>query len=133
MQDAALGTPHGEAPEVQTGQYPRDVAAQREYALLGKLPQLFRAGGLPLGRVLGQGQLDEVRLDATFDQHPVDGHQSVAIIAEVHRSVDARKSWTQRRLIDDNRGGSFRIRFLHTKTLWREPEAWNDFRRSMPL
>ena len=62
--------------------------------------------------MLGRSTLHEARLDSALVEHPVDLHQAVAVVAEVHGTANARQHRTQGRLINEDRregGGGFLV------------------------
>src|SRR5690606_21014663 len=114
LQQAALGHAHRELAQGQAGEPAGDIAAQRQDAVAGETRPLLRRRLGPRRGVLRQGELDELLFHATAHQQSVDGYELIAELAELHRSVDARKSWTQTGLIDDGRDGASRRGFVHT-------------------
>lgn len=83
--------------------------------------------------MLGGGRLHEGRLDATLIQQPVDRDALIAEFPEFHRTINTRKGGPPGGLISKDQGGSGRRVFVHTKIIRPGFEAWNGFRRLMPL
>ena len=133
LQQTALRAAHRELAETQAGDRPGDIAAQRQSRGPRKALEGFGVGSRQLSGVRGPRRREEGGVKAPVGEHGVNLHELVAELAELHRAKNARKSWTQGRLVGEDVGGSDGCFFLHTKNIPPGFGAWHGFYRAMPL